>query len=208
MGPVTNHPHPGQDELPEEVSGLTEAVVDEASTMPFATLVTENIDFVWRTLRRYGVAEAEVDDATQQVFLVAHDKAGSIRAGSERAFLLAVAARVASHARRSVQRRQAAEQRLTEHQSAQGLALSKIDPEHLTLRLQARELLDRVLDDMPANLRSVFVLFELEELKIAEVADLLELPRGTVATRLRKARELFQKGARRVLVLQSGGGDA
>jgi RNA polymerase sigma-70 factor (ECF subfamily) len=180
--------------------------VEPEKRVSFSSLVRENVDFVWRTLRRYGVTEADVDDATQQVFLVANDKIDNIRAGSERAFLLAVAARVASHARRSSQRRLAAEQRLSEHQQTEGPPVSPIDPEHLTLRLQARELLDRVLDDMPDNMRSVFVLFELEELKIAEVAELLALPRGTVATRLRKARELFQKGARRLLAQQANGG--
>ena len=57
-------------------------------------------------------------------------------------------------------------------------------------------MLDRVLDKMPADLRSVFVLFELEELTVDEVAALLRLPRGTVATRLRRARMVFREQAR------------
>ena len=163
-----------------------------AVPIAFDKLVSEHLDFVWRSLRRFGVPPAEVDDATQQVFLVANDKLTSIRAGSERSFLIAVATRVASHARRSNVRREAARQRFSESPTA---ATEAPSPEHLMQRLEARDLLDRVLDQMPAELRSVFVLFELEELSIDEVAGLLSLPRGTVATRLRRARVVFREEA-------------
>jgi len=46
---------------------------------------------------------------------------------------------------------------------------------------------------MTLELRAVFVLFELEEMSTPEIADLLEIPTGTVASRLRRAREEFQK---------------
>lgn len=163
-----------------------------AASIAFDKLVSEHLDFVWRSLRRFGVPQAEVDDATQQVFLVANDKLTSIKPGSERSFLIAVATRVASHARRSNVRREAARQRFSESPTT---ATEAPSPEHLMQRLEARDLLDRVLDQMPADLRSVFVLFELEELSIDEVAGLLSLPRGTVATRLRRARVVFREEA-------------
>ncbi len=163
-----------------------------AAPISFDKLVSDHLDFVWRSLRRFGVPQGEVDDATQQVFLVANDKLAIIRPGSERSFLIAVATRVASHARRSNVRREAARQRFSESPTSAEEAPS---PEHLMQRLEARDLLDRVLDKMPADLRSVFVLFELEELSIDEVASLLSLPRGTVATRLRRARVVFREEA-------------
>ena len=46
---------------------------------------------------------------------------------------------------------------------------------------------------MPMDLRAPFVLFELEEMPTAEIAKVLELPLGTVASRLRRARDDFQK---------------
>lgn len=160
---------------------------------PFKQLVERNIDFVWRTLRRLGVPDAEVDDATQQVFLTASAKLAQIRPGKERSFLIAVTMRVASHARRANQRRVAVHQRLSE--SPADLAP---DPEHLTQRLQARALLDRVLDEMTPEVRVVFVLFELEELTVDQIAELLSLPRGTAATRLRRARFVFQEAAKKL----------
>lgn len=186
-----------------EETGLEDGAVPDADTeidegpvsqpVPFERLVGDHLDFVWRSLRRFGVPTADVDDATQQVFLIANQKLDKIRPGSERAFLVGVATRVASHARRSLHRREAAELSLSSNPRA-----SNPDPEELTERLEARELLDRVLDTMPLDLRSVFVLFELEELSVDQISRALVLPRGTVATRLRRAREVFHEAARNV----------
>jgi RNA polymerase sigma-70 factor, ECF subfamily len=155
-------------------------------------LVTDHLDFVWRSLRRFGVAESDAEDAAQQVFVIADKKLPDISPGKERSFLLAIAMRVASHARRARHRRDAAEQSLSSHPRA-----SNPDPEELAQRIEARELLDRVLDEMPEELRAVFVLFELEELSIDEIARLLSLPRGTASSRLRRAREVFHERAAR-----------
>ena len=183
---------------PAETESGDAAVPSEtlaAPSQPLAlkSLVTEHLDFVWRSLRRFGVPAADVDDATQQVFLIANDKLSRINPGSERSFLVGVATRVASHVRRSYHRREAAELRLSVNPHE-----ATLNPEELTQRLEARALLDRVLDGMPEDLRAVFVLFELEELSIDQTASLLLLPRGTVATRLRRAREVFHEQAKLV----------
>lgn len=170
-----------------------------AAAISFAALVSDHLPFVWRSLRRFGVPPAEVDDAAQRVFLIANERLGSIKPGSERAFLTGVALRVASHARRANQRRDTAHQRFLEYQS---VAQAQ---EGLAQRAEARDLLDCVLNKMPDDLRSVFVLFELEELTIDEVAELLGLPRGTVATRLRRARMVFHDAAKSIEARTRGG---
>jgi len=53
-------------------------------------------------------------------------------------------------------------------------------------------MLDAVLEDMPIDLRVVFILFEVEELSSIEIGRLLGVPTGTVASRLRRARADFQ----------------
>lgn len=184
-------------DVDDDVSGVRQAkegspseTADLASPARFDRLVVENIDFVWRILRRYGVPEPEVDDSTQQVFLVVNQKLSRILPGSERAFLLAVAGRVASHAQRAARRRAAAQQRYSQSRGAGSINHGYTD------RLEARDLLDRVLEDMPTEVRYVFVLFELEGFTVDEVAKLLELPRGTVASRIKRGRSLFQRGVR------------
>lgn len=167
------------------------AARDEATR--FAALVEEHADFVWRSSRRLGVPESLADDATQQVFLVAQQKFASIEPGREKAFLFAVATNVAAHARRSVARRR---------EAAEAPDESLVDPAPLpdvALDAQrARVLLDHVLGTLPMELRTVLVLFELEEMTMAEIADVLSLAPGTVASRLRRARAAFHDEAKRV----------
>ena len=54
-------------------------------------------------------------------------------------------------------------------------------------------MLAAALEALPIAFRSVFILYELEEMTTAEIALTLALPAGTVASRLRRARELFKK---------------
>jgi RNA polymerase sigma-70 factor (ECF subfamily) len=63
---------------------------------------------------------------------------------------------------------------------------------------QARALLDEILEELPLPLRAVFVLYELEEMSVSEMANLLLLPRGTVASRLRRARAEFERVVKRL----------
>jgi RNA polymerase sigma-70 factor (ECF subfamily) len=156
-------------------------------------LVTSEHPFIWRTLRRLCVRESELDDATQQVFLVAARKLSDIKAGSERSFLFQTALRVAADARRTQRRR-----REVYPEDLTAVADERPDPETLADRTRARALLDRLLEEMPLPLRAVFVLYEIEELSGAQIAELMELPQGTVASRLRRAREMFQDGLGRL----------
>jgi RNA polymerase sigma-70 factor (ECF subfamily) len=175
---------------PVESCAPTLAAADERR---FRQIVAANLDFIWRCLRRMGIPSGDVDDAVQQVFLVVASKLASIGLGSERAFLFATASRIAANARRSVHRRDEAHHQMLQAQRTDGPS-----QEELTDQLRARALMDRVLSEMPGELREVFVLFELEELSISEVADLLSIPIGTVGSRLRRAREEFQDKVRRI----------
>ena len=158
------------------------------------TLVQEHFDFIWRSLRRLGVPHTDVDDCAQQVFWVAARKLAIITEGSERAFLFSTALRVASDARRSRVRRREVQQEDDAHQTCD----AGPRPDEIADQRRARALLDDVLAQMPLDLRTVFVLFELEEMPTQEIATVLDLPTGTVASRLRRAREEFQKLVRRL----------
>lgn len=169
--------------------------VAAASTMDLAVLVRDHADFIWRTLRRLGVPERAVDDATQQVFVTASNKLARIRPGTERSFLFGVAMNVAAHARRSLVRSREVAYDSEREMAAVDPAPS---PDDLLDRRRAREMLDDVLEAMPAELRVTFVLFELEQLTVTEIAELTKVPRGTAASRLRRAREEFLALAERI----------
>jgi RNA polymerase sigma-70 factor (ECF subfamily) len=165
-------------------------------------VVDTYFDFIWRSLRRLGVPEATVDDAAQQVFVVAANKLGDVSPSGERGFLFAIALRVAADDRRSRRRRP---------EVAMGESTDE-PPDHAPLadelleQRQARSLIDGMLESMPLELRSVFVLFEMEDMTTAEIAALLDLPMGTVASRLRRAREAFQQEITRFQARRTRGG--
>jgi RNA polymerase sigma-70 factor (ECF subfamily) len=163
-------------------------------------LVDQHFAFIARSVRRLGVLEADIDDAAQQIFLVAANKIGSLAPGSEKAFLYGIAVRVASDARRTRRRRAAREG------VAAGIPMAPADtPEEIAHDRQARAMLDDILDAMPVAVRTVFTLFELEELTMAEIAALLGTPPGWVASRLRRGRGIFQQEAARRRAMASPG---
>lgn len=150
--------------------------------------VDAHYEVLWRFLRRLGVVEHEVEDAAQRVLLVFAQRLDTVEAGAERSFILGSALRIASDARRK---------RARSREIATGDPIDmRIDPlpnaeEQLEER-QRRRWLDKVLDSLPDDLRAVLVLVDLEEQTMAETAQVLEIPAGTVASRLRRARELFE----------------
>jgi RNA polymerase sigma-70 factor (ECF subfamily) len=150
-------------------------------------MFTDHYDFIWRTLRRLGLDAGAADDAAQQVFVTASRKLEAIRQGGERGYLFGIAFRVASDARRATARRR---ERPLEH------AGDAADPtptaEDALDQRRARAMLDAALEKLPMELRVVFVLHELEELAMNEIAALVGIPPGTVASRLRRARQEFE----------------
>ena len=158
--------------------------VDEAR---LGRIVSEHFDVLWRFLRRLGVPESEVDDAVQEVILVLARKLDAIEPHAERSFVLSTAFRVASGLRRLWRRRaEVGEESLYELEAATR------DPEQLSLDLKLCRTLERVLGELPLDLRAVLVLYELEQMTMAEISEALALPAGTVASRLRRARAKFE----------------
>ncbi len=154
----------------------------------FRALVLEHFDFVWRLLRRLGLAPADADDAAQHVFMTAAQKLDTIAGGSQRAFLYGVALRVAQNHKRKLMRRLEQDGR-----AARDVSQVSVTPDD-TLRWQeARALLDRLLALLPEELSRVLVLAEIEELPVAEIAQLEGIPVGTAASRLRRARSSFRE---------------
>lgn len=148
-------------------------------------------DALWRFLRRMGIAEHQVEDAVQQVLLVFAQRADGIEPGAERPFLFGTAYRVAADARRKghVTREVLDADAVLRH------AHPGPDAEQQLAQGELRALLDAVLQALAPDLRAVLVLAEIEELTMREIGQLLSIPQGTVASRLRKAREAFEAKA-------------
>ena len=158
---------------------------------------------VWRTVRHFGVDELFADDAVQKVFMVLADKLDDVIVGSEGRFLLSAAVRIASNYRQSWHHR---------HQVFDERALAdERDPlptaEQLLDEKRLREAFDELLERWPEDIRTAFVLFELEGLTMPEIAELTEAKIGTVASRLRRGRALFQAGVKRLKARGTAGSE-
>ncbi|HEY8942792.1 MAG TPA: sigma-70 family RNA polymerase sigma factor [Polyangiaceae bacterium] len=175
-------------EAPQPESAAERQVTREVR---LRVMVDRYIDFVARVLRNAGTPDAEIDDDVQRTFITAARRLDDVRPGAEKSFLLQTALRVAAHARRTVARR-----REVPSGEAPELVESFATPEQLTDQKRARQLLDKVLSAMSTDLRTVFVLYELEELSMIEIAAALHIPQGTVASRLRRARHEFRTRVR------------
>jgi len=183
-----------------EVSSTACQISPRPPSNRLRALLADHHAFVWRSLRRLGVPDCDVDDASQQVFLVAHRRLAEIAPESERSFLFQTALRVAADWRRAHKRR-------GEQTGMDLLDVPDVtaNPEEQMDQRRARALLDQALGSMPMDLRAVFVLFELEEMTMSEIATLSEIPPGTVASRLRRARQVFQETVRKLTAGQRAG---
>lgn len=156
--------------------------------------------FVWRVLRRLGVHEADVADVAQEVFLVVHRRLGSFDgACAVQTWLFAICQRTASGYRRRAHRKHetlAAETPEVASEPGQADAVAE---------RQARALLDRALDALDEDQRAVFVLFELEQLAMTEVAAMAGCPLKTAYSRLYAARARVTEAVERAARAQKGG---
>jgi len=143
---------------------------------------------VWRALCRRGLPPDAAEDATQETFLLAAERLDDIPPESERAFLIGAAWRVAHTLGRKTVRWQ------LDEDMDQRLAVSRDTGD----RRADRQLCDLVLAKVDPDLVEVFVLYEIEGLTSPEIAQLLEIPLGSVASRMRRAREQFRAAAARV----------
>jgi RNA polymerase sigma-70 factor (ECF subfamily) len=157
-------------------------------------MARQHYPFIWRSLRRLGVLPQAVDDAAQQVFVIATEKVARIAPGSERPYLFQTAVRVAMSIRRTHAQRREGMLGDAQEELADPAPL----PDASAELVQQRRHLDELLDTLPMDLRTVFVLFEIECLETAEIASMLAIPSGTVASRLRRARATFREAAERL----------
>jgi RNA polymerase sigma-70 factor (ECF subfamily) len=151
---------------------------------------------VWRCLRRFGVPAADVEDCFQAVLLQLNarwERLGELPVPELRRYACVVAIGVARGAARGRKRTPQGSDALVDELAAEGT------PESHAQHREELAQLDAVLATLSEERREVFVLYELEGLTGAEIAEHLGLPAGTVASRLRRARADFEAAVERSL---------
>ena len=160
----------------------------------FAAIVEEHTPRVWRTLRRLGVREADVEDLCQEVFVVVHKRLASFRSEARMTtWLYSICLHVAqAHRRRGYVRRELVVDRLGD----EGLH-GHVDPEDELVVRERKRVLEAILDDLDLEKRALLVMFEIDEVPCDEIATMLGLPLGTIYSRLYGARKAFEKAVAR-----------
>ncbi|HYQ28049.1 MAG TPA: sigma-70 family RNA polymerase sigma factor [Polyangiaceae bacterium] len=162
----------------------------------FELIYRQHFAFAWRSLRRLGICERDLNDAAQDVFLVVYRKLPEFDFEHPiGTWIYAICLRVASSRRRSaVQRHEQLGDAPEPLEKLEPALAADAETQQLSER---RALLAAALDAMSLEQRAVFTLFELEGRTGEEVAELLGVPAPTVASRLRLAREIFRRSIER-----------
>ena len=169
----------------EPSSTEADAAQRQASRLRLEQMFNDHHDFIWRLIRRLGLSRGAADDAAQQVFLVAAQRIVDIQEGRERAFLFGTALRVARRVSRNDKRWV-----LEDDMDFRNSQVAR--PEDLVDQRRAVDLMGRILANMDHDLKTVFILAELEGQTMPQVSSLLEIPLGTATSRLRRARAAFR----------------
>ncbi|MFT3711494.1 MAG: sigma-70 family RNA polymerase sigma factor [Archangium sp.] len=169
--------------------------IDAAAAAPplnFAQVYEAHAATVWRALRRLGVREADLEDVAQEVFLVVHRKLTEFAGRSSvKTWVFGICLRVASahrqraHVKRETNLEEAGERANSGEHAVRTIALK-----------QARVRLDEILEQLDEDKRTVFVLFELEQLSMPDIAELVGVPQQTAWARLYAARKFIEAAVR------------
>lgn len=165
----------------------------------FEQVYAEHFDFVWRCVRRLGVAPASSDDAVQDVFLVVHRRLADFEGRSSvRTWLFGIARRVVRD-----HRPRARERELDDGQLAALAESADRAPDERAARNEAARLLNALLQRLDEDKREAFILSELEQISVPDIADEIGVNLNTVYSRVRAARKELEEGLARLRAQQS-----
>lgn len=165
----------------------------------FDEVYDENFSFVWRSVRRLGVPASAVDDAVQDVFVVVHRRLPEFEARSSiRTWLFAILIRVVRDYRRAYRRKDLPVQGNGGPADPDEIATTEQNPQEIAAKHEAARMLHEILDRLDDEKREIFVLAELEQLPVPEIAEGLGINLNTAYSRIRAARQDFEQGVARI----------
>jgi RNA polymerase sigma-70 factor, ECF subfamily len=177
--------------IPPVYAGIEQATASVSNGLSVQEIFNAHARYLWRALLGLGVPERDVDDACQEVFLVVHRRLADIEPSTLKSWLYGVCLRVASgHRRKLRDRRELPVEQLPE------LPVTET-PFERAAAVQLQDELLQILEQLDENRRAAFVLYEIEELTLKEVALALECPLQTAYSRLEAARSHVRRAFER-----------
>jgi len=159
----------------------------------FRAVFQREFDYVWASLRRLGVHDRDAEDVAQDVFVHVYRRLDDYDPTRPlRPWLFAFAFRCASDWRRL------ARHRVEAHDDLDRRPGQALPADAIVERAQERALVLQALEQVDLERRGVFILFELDQVPMKDVADSLGIPLFTAYSRLRVAREEFAAAVRRI----------
>ncbi len=156
--------------------------------LSFEKVYQDQASFVWRSLKRLGVRDADLEDVAQEAFVVVHRKLPEFEGRSSvKTWVFGICLRVASDYRK---RAHVAREDIVDEVPDAAVPAAQGE---VVARRQARALLDKVLDTLDADKRATFVMFELEQMPMAEIAEAMDVPLQTAYARLYAARKVVEQ---------------
>jgi RNA polymerase sigma-70 factor (ECF subfamily) len=168
--------------------------LERAAALDFDRIYVEHFGHVSRWARALGGLDADLDDLTQDVFLVVRRKLSSFAGPSMPAWLYGITRKtVSDYRRRAFIRRMftGVNRSLESLPPAEMPAAEPVSDHDPFERMQAQRLVQRVFGKMTTVRRTAFMLFEIEGYSGEEIAELEQVPLATVYTRLHHARKDF-----------------
>ena len=171
----------------------------------FAAIYESMVDYVWNVVCRMGVPQADAEDVVQEVFVTVYRRLGEFEGRAQlKTWVFTITANLVQHYFRTHARRPGdwATAKGTEIQS---LVDQREDgPASAVERKERYDALDWVLAQLDEAKRLVFVLAEVEQLTLVEIGEIVGANPNTVATRLRAARQAFEKALARFQTRELG----
>jgi len=187
------------DSLDSRPSERMLGVTARESPLSFDEVYDAHFDFVWRSVKRLGVADSAVDDVVQEAFLVVHRRLGEFEGRSSmNTWLFGIVLRVTRDHRRLVRRKSPHANQVDGPTDPETLTASaEHGPHERAVKTEAVEKLHAILDELDDDKREVFILAELEQMTAPEMAEALGLNMNTIYSRLRAARQEFEQAVAR-----------
>jgi RNA polymerase sigma-70 factor (ECF subfamily) len=171
----------------------------------FGAIYESMVDYVWNVVCRMGVPQSDAEDVVQEVFVTVYRRLGEFEGRAQlKTWVFTIAAHLVQHYFRTQARKPG------DRASAKGTEIQALvdqrenGPANQVERRERCDALDRVLGQLDEGKRLVFVLAELEQLTLVEIGEIVGANPNTVATRLRAARQAFEKALARFQTRELG----
>lgn len=189
----------------EETKAGDAALIERAingNNEAFDRLMQKHVPICFQLARRFGLSADDASDLVQDAFFAAYRSLHRFNFSySFSTWITRILVNRISNFRRGVRRAKKIFWRPTDTDTTETVFenMSEDDPHKSTEHSEFRTELEKALNQLPKNQRMVFILFEIEGFKTREIASIMDIPEGTVTSRLHHARLSLRKRLKNIL---------